>query len=145
VWIWTPVVGLAALRKQTPLPPSSGLGRVISVAGSLEVLHVEEPALIAAVLRNVLNRGDDVVCISAGRIAATQLRDLADGISRKHGRLSALAPLRGVIEPAKAARTTMTLAIAGSSASMRRFGNRGAEGHVIEIRTDARIQKPAIQ
>jgi hypothetical protein len=72
-----------------------------------------------------------VVGISAGRVSAAQLCDLANGISRKHGRLSSLAPLCGIVESAKAARTTMTLAIASSSSCVRGFGNRGAEGHVI--------------
>jgi hypothetical protein len=112
---------------------------MIGVARSLEVSHIEEPALIAAMLRNILSRGNDVIYIRAGRVAAAQLRDLAEGISREHCRLSALSPLSRVVESAKAARTTMTLAIASSSTSTSGFGNRGSERHVISFRSDAGI------
>src|SRR5580704_1658262 len=52
-----------AWRKETPLPPTCCLGGVAWLTGPLQVASVIELAVVAAVLRDVLDCRDDMVCL----------------------------------------------------------------------------------
>lgn len=82
------------------------------MAAALQVGLVKEEPLVSAVLLDVNLCGDDVIDIGAGIAALAQVSDLTEGIPRENMRDGSPAPLRGVVEPAKALGATLPKSIA---------------------------------
>ena len=60
------------------------LARVIFVTGAAQIFLIVKPAFIAIMGRDIDFRANDVIDVDAGRPAAAQHRDLAEGIDLLH-------------------------------------------------------------
>jgi hypothetical protein len=88
------------------------LSGVICMARSLQVLLIEEESIVAAALLDVDLCSDNVVDVSAWRVATADITNLAQWIAAQDLRTNTIAPVSSVVEPANPGRASVTFAIA---------------------------------